>query len=479
MGCTLCRPVDAGRLPPDRRAEPRHPPPPAAARPRPAGTRRLPDAGHPLGCLAPRAAGSGACLLAVRRPSTCLAGAAQPCAPAAPARAEDRLHGLGARSRRGGRSERDIHRAVIGEPPAAWEDSGARRRIRTLLATARRWRDGAAFQLLRPPRRLLAGIVHTPAETAMTAEAFPVPLADSGTPPESAIPGTSPPADPASRRAPIPGRAIRGPNRATRTHSHLTARYLRTPEAAKFLGLSGRTLEKHRTFGTGPAYRKLGGRVVYRLEDLQAWAEAGARSSTSDPGLGITTARGPGRSAAVRPAMSTAPLPATLEHARPRAPIDLMTWPWFSLAKTPRATPIYHQSRRHSLLVAPVPGATAIATIWDADILFWATAQLIQAQDERLRTTATLIAPARRDPALPATRDRAQPIRPPRRGARPAGRDRSGDHGRRRGWQPRHVPLDRSLAHDPGRDRHHRPGLAAGLRSAGGGCWRSRRGISR
>ena len=75
----------------------------------------------------------------------------------------------------------------------------------------------------------------------------------------------------------------------------LAARYLRTPEAAKFLGLSGRTLEKHRTFGTGPAYRKLGGRVVYRLEDLQAWAEAGARSSTSDPGLGITTVRGPGR----------------------------------------------------------------------------------------------------------------------------------------------------------------------------------------
>jgi predicted DNA-binding transcriptional regulator AlpA len=50
------------------------------------------------------------------------------------------------------------------------------------------------------------------------------------------------------------------------------ARYLRTPEAATFLGLSGRTLEKHRTCGTGPAYRKLGGRVVYRLEDLPAWA---------------------------------------------------------------------------------------------------------------------------------------------------------------------------------------------------------------
>jgi hypothetical protein len=48
----------------------------------------------------------------------------------------------------------------------------------------------------------------------------------------------------------------------------LPPRYLRTPEAARFLSLSGRTLEKHRTYGTGPAYRKLGGRVVYALEDL-------------------------------------------------------------------------------------------------------------------------------------------------------------------------------------------------------------------
>jgi predicted DNA-binding transcriptional regulator AlpA len=65
------------------------------------------------------------------------------------------------------------------------------------------------------------------------------------------------------------------------------ARYLRTPEAARFLGLSARTLEKHRVYGTGPSYRKLGGRVVYAPEDLQAWAERGTRASTSDPGKGI------------------------------------------------------------------------------------------------------------------------------------------------------------------------------------------------
>ena len=66
----------------------------------------------------------------------------------------------------------------------------------------------------------------------------------------------------------------------------LPPRYLRTPEAARFVGLSGRTLEKHRTYGTGPRYSKLGGRVVYRLEDLQAWADLGAKKSTSDPGVG-------------------------------------------------------------------------------------------------------------------------------------------------------------------------------------------------
>ncbi|MBV9538458.1 MAG: helix-turn-helix domain-containing protein [Acidisphaera sp.] len=66
----------------------------------------------------------------------------------------------------------------------------------------------------------------------------------------------------------------------------LPPRYLRTPEAARFVGLSIRTLEKHRTYGTGPRYSKLGGRVVYRFEDLQAWVERGAKASTSDPGIG-------------------------------------------------------------------------------------------------------------------------------------------------------------------------------------------------
>jgi len=82
----------------------------------------------------------------------------------------------------------------------------------------------------------------------------------------------------------------------------LPPRYLRTPEAARFLSLSGRTLEKHRTYGTGPAYRKIGGRVVYTIDDLQAWSERGARTSTSDPNAQyVSPAK---RHAALAPAFS-------------------------------------------------------------------------------------------------------------------------------------------------------------------------------
>lgn len=52
-------------------------------------------------------------------------------------------------------------------------------------------------------------------------------------------------------------------------------RFVRTPEAGESLGLSARTLEKHRTYGTGPQYRKFGGRVVYHLPERSRWAGGG------------------------------------------------------------------------------------------------------------------------------------------------------------------------------------------------------------
>jgi len=53
-------------------------------------------------------------------------------------------------------------------------------------------------------------------------------------------------------------------------------------ETAKRLGLSISTLAKMRLYGTGPAYSKLGRRVVYRLEDLETWITANRYQSTSE-----------------------------------------------------------------------------------------------------------------------------------------------------------------------------------------------------
>jgi predicted DNA-binding transcriptional regulator AlpA len=62
-----------------------------------------------------------------------------------------------------------------------------------------------------------------------------------------------------------------------------TARSMSTPEAARFLGLSVQTLSKHRTYGSGPRWSKIGRRVVYAIGDLTEWVERGAKGSTSEP----------------------------------------------------------------------------------------------------------------------------------------------------------------------------------------------------
>ena len=60
--------------------------------------------------------------------------------------------------------------------------------------------------------------------------------------------------------------------------------YLDTKKAARYLGLSNRTLEKFRLTGEGPVFRKFGRRCLYSLNDLEAWAESRRRRSTSDLG---------------------------------------------------------------------------------------------------------------------------------------------------------------------------------------------------
>ena len=62
-----------------------------------------------------------------------------------------------------------------------------------------------------------------------------------------------------------------------------SARYLTNDEAAAFLRLSPRTLEKQRVIGGGPRFRKFGRRVMYAVSDLDAWADARTFEATFDP----------------------------------------------------------------------------------------------------------------------------------------------------------------------------------------------------
>ncbi len=61
-----------------------------------------------------------------------------------------------------------------------------------------------------------------------------------------------------------------------------TNTYLTQSEAAEFLRLSPRTLERHRLAGTGPRFVKAGRRVLYRHDELDRWAAAHTFRSTSE-----------------------------------------------------------------------------------------------------------------------------------------------------------------------------------------------------
>ena len=58
--------------------------------------------------------------------------------------------------------------------------------------------------------------------------------------------------------------------------------YLNTMQAAKYLGVNRKKLDRMRCEGGGPAYYKFGNSVRYRLEDLEEWARPRRRLSTSE-----------------------------------------------------------------------------------------------------------------------------------------------------------------------------------------------------
>lgn len=51
--------------------------------------------------------------------------------------------------------------------------------------------------------------------------------------------------------------------------------------AALYTGFSVKTLAMHACSGTGPKFRKIGGRVFYRREDLDAWLDSFATVSST------------------------------------------------------------------------------------------------------------------------------------------------------------------------------------------------------
>jgi hypothetical protein len=58
-------------------------------------------------------------------------------------------------------------------------------------------------------------------------------------------------------------------------------KHLNQIELSRRWSLSPRTLERWRWLGQGPRYLKIGGRVVYRLEDVEAFEAQQMRASTA------------------------------------------------------------------------------------------------------------------------------------------------------------------------------------------------------
>ena len=70
---------------------------------------------------------------------------------------------------------------------------------------------------------------------------------------------------------------------------------------------------------------------------------------------------------------------------------DLMAYPFFSLAKSPRMVPIRFDAGDVSLTVEGVP-EHGIATIWDADVLIWAASQIVQARKKGIPPSRLMVA---------------------------------------------------------------------------------------
>jgi plasmid replication initiation protein len=68
-----------------------------------------------------------------------------------------------------------------------------------------------------------------------------------------------------------------------------------------------------------------------------------------------------------------------------------MAYPFFSLSKSHRFTPIDFRMGEIAIRVEATPDH-GMATIWDADVLIWAASQIVEARDKGLRTSRLMAA---------------------------------------------------------------------------------------
>jgi hypothetical protein len=58
--------------------------------------------------------------------------------------------------------------------------------------------------------------------------------------------------------------------------------YLTPQQAAHYLGMSVRTLQEHRSAGTGPRFRRHCRHVRYHIDDLDSWSLRSGRKRDHD-----------------------------------------------------------------------------------------------------------------------------------------------------------------------------------------------------
>jgi hypothetical protein len=80
---------------------------------------------------------------------------------------------------------------------------------------------------------------------------------------------------------PEAGLGVQSPTRRAE-QADTFVRYLRPNELADRWQISPRTLERWRWLGEGPRFLKVSGKVLYRLEDIEAYEAAHVRSRTDE-----------------------------------------------------------------------------------------------------------------------------------------------------------------------------------------------------